>query len=256
MDGLPEIILITGASGKLGRHLTRHFLTRGVTVIAIGRQTKTLSELAAELNKEDAARLKTLAVDLMEPTAPAEILQYLGSRNFYPSALINNARRLDSLLIDNDGQTPRDAFMGEFLLGTVVPYELSMALASQSGGMLNTIVNVGSMYGVVAANPALYDEPEQQSPIQYSVAKAALVHLTRELSVRLAGKDIRVNTVSFGGVEGRVDEAFKSRYNDLCPMGRMLTENDVIGPVEFLISLASAGMTGHNLVVDGGWSIW
>ncbi len=256
MGGLPQSILITGASGKLGRRLTCHFLAQGVTVIAVGRREEALADLAAVVDENAAARLWTLAVDLAAPTAPMKLMQYLDAQSLCPAALVNNARSLDNLAVDKNGHTPRDAFMGELLLGTVVPYELSMALAGQAGGKLATIVNVGSMYGVVAVNPALYDDPAHQSPIQYSVAKAALIHLTRELAVRLADKGIRVNAVSFGGVAGRVDEVFKTRYGGLCPMRRMLTEDEIVGPVEFLLSPASAGMTGHNLLVDGGWSAW
>ena len=66
-----------------------------------------------------------------------------------------------------------------------------------------------------------------------------------------------MNSVSFGGVEGRVDEAFKKRYSNLCPQGRMLKLEDILEPINFLLDeKMSSGMTGHNLLVDGGWSIW
>ena len=115
---------------------------------------------------------------------------------------------------------------------------------------------MGSMYGTVAANPHLYTDPTMQSPLHYGVAKAALMHLTKELAVRLVGKGIQVNCVAFGGVEGRVDDAFKQRYAQLCPMGRMLKDNEIAGPVEMLLSDRCSGVNGHTLLVDGGWSIW
>ena len=96
----------------------------------------------------------------------------------------------------------------------------------------------------------------RQSPLHYSVAKAAQVQLTRELAVRLAPKGIRVNGICFGGVEGRADEAFVDRYRQLCPAGRMLRDDEVVGPVDYLVSDASSGMTGHNMMVDGGWTTW
>mgnify|MGYP003739618353 FL=1 len=127
-----------------------------------------------------------------------------------------------------------------------------MALTNLPDSRLSSIVNISSMYGIVAPNPLLYDDGLKNSPVHYGVCKAALIHLTKELAVRLAPRNIRVNAISFGGVEGRVDEAFKSRYARLCPLGKMLTEEDLGGSVEFLASEQSRGITGHNLVVDGG----
>lgn len=112
------------------------------------------------------------------------------------------------------------------------------------------------MYGIVPPNPSLYKNPEQDSPIQYGVAKAAQIHLTKELAIRLASKNIKVNAISFGGIEGRVDNEFRNKYAKLCPLKNMLKEEDVIGAIDFLASNNSVGMTGHNLVIDGGWSVW
>ena len=129
-------------------------------------------------------------------------------------------------------------------------------MAQQTNTVLESVVNIGSQYGVVAPNLNLYSEPIKDSPLHYGVAKAALGHLTKELAVRLAPQGIRVNCVAFGGVEGRVGDDFKKRYAELCPMGRMLNEADLAGPVDLLLSPSSSAITGHTLIVDGGWSIW
>jgi len=112
------------------------------------------------------------------------------------------------------------------------------------------------MYGIVTATPALYDDPRNMAPMHYGVAKAALIHLTKEMAVRLAPRGVRVNAVSYGGIEGRADEAFAARYKKLAPLERMLRLDEVHAPVEFLLSAGASGMTGHNLVVDGGWTLW
>jgi NAD(P)-dependent dehydrogenase (short-subunit alcohol dehydrogenase family) len=83
-----------------------------------------------------------------------------------------------------------------------------------------------------------------------------LTHLTKELSIFLADKGIQVNSISYGGVKGRVDDTFQQKYAALCPAHRMLHDNEVVGAVDFLTSDASIYITGHNLIVDGGWSVW
>ncbi len=180
-------------------------------------------------------------------------LESIGLR---PDGLINNARSLDYLAVGADGMAARSNFLGELTLDVVVPYELVMALANMPSSRLRSVVNIGSQYGGVAPNLRLYDDPVRQSPVQYGVAKAALEHLTRELAVRLADRGIRVNCVAFGGVEGRVDEAFRKRYAALCPSGRMLGEHELPGPVDLLLSDDASAITGHVLRADGGWTAW
>jgi NAD(P)-dependent dehydrogenase (short-subunit alcohol dehydrogenase family) len=197
-----------------------------------------------------------IVTDLAAERGVERLVAELASRSLYPDCLINNARSLDYLKTQDSGIVSRENFTSEYVLDVVVPYELTMLLAKQADSRLTKVVNIGSQYGSVAANLSLYDDPERQSPIHYSVAKGALVHLTRELAVRLAKQKVQINCVAFGGVEGRVDEAFKERYSNLCPMGRMLREDELAGPVELLLSSHSNGITGHTLMADGGWSLW
>ena len=251
----PRTILVTGGTGKFGHALVTHFLTLGDRVIATCRSDESLEKLSEE-HSDAGDKLSVIKVDLTESGAIAALIDQLNAQNLSPDCLVNNARSISFLKIDQNGLVSRENFANEYLLDVIVPYELTMALMMQKGSQLRRVVNIGSMYGTVAANPHLYSDPIQQSPLQYSVAKAALAHLTKELAVRLAGKDIQVNCVAFGGVEGRVDEAFKQRYAQLCPMGRMLRDDEVVGPVDMLLSDKCSGITGHILAVDGGWGIW
>ncbi len=138
----------------------------------------------------------------------------------------------------------------------MVPYELAYRLASSFMDSFTNVVNIGSIYGIVSPNLGLYESNDSAVPIHYGVSKAALIHLTKEMAVRLAKDSIRVNAVAYGGVEGRVDQEFLRRYSGLCPMQRMLVESDLAGPVELILSQNVAAMTGQTLVVDGGWTLW
>jgi len=251
----PRTILITGGSGKFGRTLVSHFLAAGDRVIATCRTAESLEKLINEYSSYG-DRFVGFKADLTENDAIALLREQLDASNIRPDCLVNNARSLGFLKIDDAGLVSRENFTNEYLLDVVVPYELTMALAQQRDSQLRRVLNIGSQYGTVAANPHLYTDPIKQSPLHYGVAKAALAHLTKELAVRLAGKGIQVNCVAFGGVEGRVDEAFKQRYAQLCPMGRMLRDDEVTGPVDMLLSDKCSGITGHTIAVDGGWSIW
>ena len=117
------------------------------------------------------------------------------------------------------------------------------------------IVNVGSMYGVVSADPNLYGSSGLNSPDSYAASKGGLIHLTRYLAANLAQHGIRVNALSPGGVFNGQPQEFLARYAAKCPMARMAYREELVGPLAFLLSDASSYVTGHNLVVDGGFTI-
>lgn len=245
-------ILITGGSGKFGRLLVEHFLAAGDRVVATVLSDRELERCVPESR----AALAVIRIDFSHTDAIAALMSELAGQSAWPDGLVNNARSLHFLKTDANGIVSRDDFVGEYLIDVVLPYELTMALALAPESRLRRVVNVGSQYGVVATNPGLYRDPADQPPPNYGVAKAALVHLTRELAVRLADRNIQVNCASFGGVEGRVSPEFMDCYAALTPQRRMLREDEIVGPIDFLLSDGCSAMTGHNMIVDGGWTAW
>jgi NAD(P)-dependent dehydrogenase (short-subunit alcohol dehydrogenase family) len=251
---MSRVILITGASGKFGLIFVKHLLEAGHTVIGATSTQESLDVLEKRVDFSS-KRFIGIVIDLCEERSAQRVIEVLEEQNIYPDCLINAARSLKFLKTDGMGLTARYDFLNEYLLDVVIPYELAMKLTSYSQS-LRTILNIGSQYGIVAANPHLYDDPDKQSPIQYSVAKAALSHLTKELAVRLAKDGIQVNCIAYGGVEGRVDESFKDRYSKLTPIGRMLFDDEITWPLDALLSDGSMAMTGQTINFDGGWTIW
>lgn len=248
-------ILITGVTGKVGQVLARHFLANGDNVIGTSRSQKSLDRLRESFGSET-KHFYSVVVDLLGQNAIFELLESLQVLNLFPDCLINNARNSKFLSAELDGSISRLNFINELTLDVIVPYELTFALANRPEGLLRSVVNVGSQYGVVAPNLNLYPDPHRESVLHYGVAKAALVHLTKELAIRLVKNSVRVNCVAFGGIEGRVDEAFRAKYSELCPMKRMLTEDELASPVDMLLSDSSSAITGETLIVDCGWSLW
>lgn len=248
-----QTILITGGTGKIGGQLVNHFYRGGWRVIYTSRGADSRQRLAERFDwNEDTDSLVPIQVDFNDADAVATILAAV--KSYEVNIVVNNARDLSSLKVQPSGLTDRGKLQQEYLIDVIVPYELSTGLL-EADHPLRHIINVGSIYGLVPFNPALYDDYEQSAPIQYSLAKAALNHLTRELSIRYRGR-CQVNTVSYGGVEGRVSDAFRERYRQLTPHGGMLTEEQTVGPVAFLASPASRGITGQNIIQDGGWTTW
>jgi len=249
------VVFITGATGTLGTQFTEYFLYKGQTVVYTSRSKEKIAEFQKYFSTKNQL-LVPILVDLEEKTAVGYILSKLKSLKLLPTALVNNARNVKYLQRQENTPVTRHSWQKELLLGTIIPYELSMALAFQEDSHLNSIINISSMYGVVAQNPNLYSKPDAQLVPHYGTAKAALIHLTKELAVQFANKNIRVNAVSFGGVIGKTDETFIKKYRSFSPQGRMLEPDEVIGPVAFLQSESASAITGHNLIADGGWSLW
>lgn len=244
-------IFITGGTGNIGARLVEDMVKDGHFVYFSSRSKESGLRLINELSLSS-EQAKPLILNFDEPIEEL-IVQDLFDE--WPDAVIHNARSLDTHGKDQNGLILKDHFHKEFNNGIVYPYSLTYQLIN-NGAVLKDVIFISSIYGNVAPTPSLYEDFDKQSPINYGVVKAAQVHLAKELAVRLAPKGIRVNTISYGGVEGRVDEAFKLRYRKLTPSGRMLNHVDLYPPVQYILNNPDLNMTGENLKVDGGWTIW
>ncbi len=118
-----------------------------------------------------------------------------------------------------------------------------------------SIILVGSIYGIVGPDLRLYEGTAMANPAGYAASKGALGQLVRYFATVLAPA-IRVNSISPGGISRNQPPAFQSRYVERTPLRRMATEEDLKGAVAYLASDLSAYVTGHDLIVDGGWTVW
>ena len=125
------------------------------------------------------------------------------------------------------------------------------AMAVRGGGSL---VNVGSIYGLVGPDDALYAGTDMTMPAPYAAIKGGIGAYSRLLAVRMGKDKVRVNMVAPGGVEGQQDRRFKRRYAVRTPLGRMARAEEVAAPILFLLSRGASYVTGATLVVDGGWT--
>tara|TARA_B110000881_G_C18334168_1_gene393222 strand:- start:232 stop:717 length:486 start_codon:yes stop_codon:yes gene_type:complete len=137
----------------------------------------------------------------------------------------------------------------------VCSQELGSIMAKQKGGV---IVNISSIYGMVGADQRIYGESGLNSQPSYAATKGAIVNLTRYLAAYWNGKNVRVNTLTLGGVldKSYMKDSFIKKYSEKTILGRMANKNEYNGALLFLVSDASSYMTGTNLVIDGGWTAW
>jgi len=252
---MTKTVLITGATGTLGSAIARYLAPLGWVLVLTSRDSSRCEPLAAEL-RDNGAQVHCVSLDLLDAESTETMATRIADLGLCVTHVVSNARSLDALAVGADGLVQSETFLSEVAIDVVAPYRMLMGFALDDRHDLSGVVTIGSQYGEVAPNPTLYNGDLSRSPVQYGVAKAALHHLTRELSVRLAPK-VRVNCVAYGGFVGRTDDAFQERYARLAPIGRMLTPADAGGPVAFLLDDAAASaVTGHVLVADGGWSVW
>jgi len=134
------------------------------------------------------------------------------------------------------------------------------AIKHMSPRNTGSIVHFSSMYGLVAPDPRMYPEPLPPNPIDYGVAKAGVLQMTRYHGVMLARQGVRVNAIvpgPFPYPEGQQDDTeFMARLRGRCPTGRFGQPSEITGAVVFLCSDAASYVTGTQIVIDGGWTAW
>ena len=136
-----------------------------------------------------------------------------------------------------------------------------MFLASQQAAVYfknqgyGTIINIASVYGVIAPKFEIYDGTAMTMPAEYAAIKSAVIHLSKYIAKSLKGMHIRVNCISPGGILDHQADAFLKAYGDKCLNRGMLDASDINGTLVFLLSQASKDINGQNIIVDDGFTL-
>lgn len=270
-----RVIIVTGGAGLLGRHYGAALAAAGAHVVIADIDGAAADTLATELTLETDSQALGLATDVTQAASVRAMVNRTLSTFGRIDALINNAAldpKFDPAHRAASDSSPSTSFNSSFedypldLWNQSLAVNLTgMFLCAQAVArpMLNqgsgVIVNVSSIYGLVGPDQRLYQQAggaPAYKPVSYSVTKSAVLGLTRYLATYWAGKGIRVNTLTLGGVDNQHEAEFAQRYGDRTPLGRMAQPGDYNDALLFLVSDASAYMTGANLVIDGGWTAW
>ena len=247
-----RVVLVTGGAGHIGSAVVDGFLQVGarVAVVDVG---------AGSVAGPD--RLE-LPVDLGDLDAVAGL----------PAAVVDHFGRLDVVVAaaamvshgDGEGTGWNVPFAqqdpGLWSAALTVNLTSIFALVQAAAEPLadhgvGSVVLVGSQYGLVGPQPRMYEGMGLDNVACYSAGKAGVTQLARRLSTTMA-PEVRVNSLTPGGIRRTQPDEFVHRYEERTPLGRMGVEDDMVGPVLFLASDLSRYVTGHDLVVDGGFTAW
>lgn len=244
-----KIAVVTGGTGILGETFCSELKKYGAKVISVDINKK--ADINCDVSNPDSVN-----------NMVNQVIQEAGSIDILINNAASKSENLDSFFapfeeynLDEWRKIMSVNLDGAFLVAQAVGKQM---IKQGRGG---SIIQIGSIYGEMAPDQRIYEgslymDRQINSPAVYTTSKAGIIGLTKYLAAYWAEHNIRVNTVSPGGVESGQNDAFKKKYSERVPMNRMAQKEDIAGTVVFLASDASKYITGQNIMVDGGLSCW
>lgn len=256
---------MTGCMGKLGRVWVRALVESGFDVFAMDKSDDAGSTGGSEMADEFGAdRVMFSFADVTDRPALERCEAQCRERLGPAEVLVNNAG-IDqppspgrSFALED---VPADSFLPTLHVNTFGAFQVAQVFGkTMIERRRGSIINIGSLYASVSPDQRLYEhiecDPPFLKPPAYGASKSALWNLTRYMAAHWGRYGVRVNMLSPGGVEGGQDPEFRRKFCDRVPMGRMAVHDDLVGPLVFLATDASRYITGINLRVDGGFTLW
>jgi NAD(P)-dependent dehydrogenase (short-subunit alcohol dehydrogenase family) len=255
--------VLTGSAGRLGKRFAEVLSSAGANVILVDIDILNNKKLEQELIKKFHTKAISLNLDISNQNDMKKLINLVLSKYKKIDILINNAHFVSRTHPKRDApfeEYPLDLWDKTITINMrglfLCCQEIGKVMSEQKKGV---IVNISSIYGVVGADQRIYGKSRLNSPAFYAATKGAMVNLTRYLAAYWHRQNIRVNTLTLGGVfdeKLHKDKNFVKNYSEKTMLGRMAKPEDYEGPLLFLASDASSYVTGTNLIVDGGWTAW
>jgi len=251
-----KIVVITGGAGRLGSVFSEAMVQAGARVVVADRLNAPAAPRLQELIGRCGDRLRAIDADITDRVSVDALIDAAWSAHGKVDALVNCAYPRNA----HYGRRFEDVGIADFMEnvglhtgGYFLPAQRFLEHFRKQGH--GNIVNVASIYGVVAPRFQVYEGTDMTMPVEYAVIKAGILHLTRYIASYHRGMGIRCNAISPGGIRAGQPDAFLARYDAMGTNKGMLDASDVCGTLLFLLSDASRYVNGQNIVVDDGWSL-
>jgi NAD(P)-dependent dehydrogenase (short-subunit alcohol dehydrogenase family) len=249
-----KVVIIVGAGGLLGREIVRSVLEEGGLVVAADVNLDSVAKITSNLDSESVISAE---VDITSRESIQRLLKIAEDKWGGIDGAVNSAyprnkhygRELFEVTYDDFCENVSLHLGGYFL------FMQQCAKYSKQQNKQFSLVNMSSVYGVVAPRFDVYQGTGMTNAVEYAAIKSALQHLVSYFSSAMRGTSFRVNAVSPGGIRDSQPQSFIKRYAEYCNQKGMLDVDDVVGSIVFLLSDKSKYIVAQNLVVDDGFSI-
>ena len=252
-----KVVVITGGAGLLGKEFCSVIVKNGgIAVLADTNQELAFQTVLEIKEKYSSDNIVFNEMNITSKESINELIHFTDSKYGKIDALVNNAYPKNK----NYGHKFEDVTYEDFcenLNLNLGGYFLSSQIFAKyfiDQGYGN-IINISSIYGVVAPKFEIYDNTPMTMPVEYAAIKSGLIHLTKYMAKYFKGKKIRVNTLSPGGIFANQPKPFLDKYNSLCLSKGMLDKSDLNGSLLYLLSDLSKYLNGQNIVVDDGFTL-
>ena len=258
-----KTIILVGSTGYLGTSIAKAISDAEGEMILVGRSAKRLKSQIDALPNSKKLTCHLFELDITDDNAEIRLRQFLEENFGKLHGIVNNAY---SGVVGNLHSITEAHFDTAYKYNITKPFLIfkeMMPLLARTAAEDETsvsIVNVASMYGVVSPDPSIYGESGKNNPIHYGASKAGMIQMSRYLACHAGRDNIRVNSVSPGAFPNRdVDSGINKFIESLeakVPMQRVGRQDEIGGPIVFLLSEASSYISGANIPIDGGWTAW
>ncbi|GAB3907935.1 SDR family oxidoreductase [Larkinella knui] len=244
-----KVILVTGGAGRYGQCIAEGLAEADGTVVIASRNQKAIEETAARF-RDTGLDVHAMPVDQADPASVAALKAQIKTTFGRLDGFVNNAVSRPMKGYD----APIDQFAESMTVNATGMMDILREMADlieQSGG--GSIINIGSIFGMYGPDLSNYEGTNMGTPPpDYFFHNGGLINLNRYMAKVLAGKNIRVNCISPGGLFSHQPQQFLDNYTKKVPLRRMANQDDIKGLVVLLASEAGAYINGENIVMDGG----